>query len=315
MVAIYPCAARFTPIGPVWDAWGMPWVPELFSEPALGRLLEQRERAQLEAVPYFDGLMAGEPAALVGSFAGEPALYDPVRGRVQGVRAFEAFAAEQAEWLRRHNATTEMLERVVTGTRGFEEVVLHLDGEDGPVALPLAIVADRLEHGRLDELRIYFSRWRLTGRHASRSPLLQADPGVRIPDVVGEYQRALAAGDVDAIVATFAPDGYAREPAGGDFVHRGPDAFAPSTRISAPTAAASPLEHCALTDDGRSCALEYNVVRWGDDRAAAPGRDRRLRPRARAASSPRPASMTTSTRRSGLSLPRPDRRRRAGSRR
>jgi hypothetical protein len=24
-----------------------------------------------------------------------------------------------------------------------------------------------------------------------------------------------------------------------------------------------PLEHCAVTDDGRSCALEYNVVRWG----------------------------------------------------
>ena len=24
-----------------------------------------------------------------------------------------------------------------------------------------------------------------------------------------------------------------------------------------------PLEHCAAIDDGRSCALEYNVVRWG----------------------------------------------------
>jgi hypothetical protein len=24
-----------------------------------------------------------------------------------------------------------------------------------------------------------------------------------------------------------------------------------------------PLEHCTVTDDGRSCALEYNVVRWG----------------------------------------------------
>lgn len=23
------------------------------------------------------------------------------------------------------------------------------------------------------------------------------------------------------------------------------------------------LEHCALTDDGRACALEYNIVRWG----------------------------------------------------
>ena len=24
-----------------------------------------------------------------------------------------------------------------------------------------------------------------------------------------------------------------------------------------------PLEHCTLIDDGRACALEYNVVRWG----------------------------------------------------
>ena len=24
-----------------------------------------------------------------------------------------------------------------------------------------------------------------------------------------------------------------------------------------------PLEHCVLADDGRACALEYNVVRWG----------------------------------------------------
>ena len=24
-----------------------------------------------------------------------------------------------------------------------------------------------------------------------------------------------------------------------------------------------PLEHCTVTDNGRVCALEYNVVRWG----------------------------------------------------
>ena len=24
-----------------------------------------------------------------------------------------------------------------------------------------------------------------------------------------------------------------------------------------------PLEHCTVIDDGRCCALEYNVVRWG----------------------------------------------------
>ncbi|MBD0283626.1 MAG: hypothetical protein ICV69_15755 [Thermoleophilaceae bacterium] len=40
---------------------------------------------------------------------------------------------------------------------------------------------------------------------------------------MAEYQRALSPGDVDAIVATFEPDGYAREPAGGQYIHRGLD--------------------------------------------------------------------------------------------
>jgi hypothetical protein len=48
----------------------MPWAPELFSAPALEQLLMKRRRDKLPAVPYFDGLMAGEPDALVESFAG-----------------------------------------------------------------------------------------------------------------------------------------------------------------------------------------------------------------------------------------------------
>jgi hypothetical protein len=40
-------------------------------------------------VPYVDGLMAGEIDALVESFAGEPELYHPVRGRIKGRRAVE----------------------------------------------------------------------------------------------------------------------------------------------------------------------------------------------------------------------------------
>jgi SnoaL-like domain len=242
----------------------MPWVPELFSEPALGRLLEKRERAELEAVPYFDGLMAGEPAALVGSFAGEPELHDPIRGRVKGARAFEAFAAEQAEWLGRHNATTEMVSRVVTERRGFEEVMLQLDGERGRVDLPLAIVADREAEGRLAELRIYFSGWRLDGYHATRPPVLQPDAELHVADVVGEYQRALAAGDVDAIVAAFESDGYAREPAGGDYVHRGSESLRAFYGHLFSNGGGIPLEHCALIDNGRACALEYNVVHWGE---------------------------------------------------
>ena len=36
-----------------------------------------------------------------------------------------------------------------------------------------------------------------------------------------------------------------------------------------------PLEHCALIDDRRACALEYNVVRWGKTQMP-PGRRRHI---------------------------------------
>ena len=247
----------------MWDASRVPFVPELFSAPALARVEDKWRTDELVAVPYFDGLMAGEPDALVGSFAAEPELHDPVRGRVKGTRAFKAFVTEMNGWIARRNVTVENVEHVVSDRRGFEEVVLHLDGETGRVDLPLAIVADREADGRIDELRIYSSTWPLTDRHANRPPLLQPDPELRVSDVVAEYQRALAAGDVDAIVAAFEPNGYAREPAGGQYIHRGRDDLRSFYQLLFSNDGGIPLERCALVDDGRACALEYNIVRWG----------------------------------------------------
>lgn len=74
------------------------------------------------------------------------------------------------------------------------------------MSLPVAIVADRQVDGRIEELRIYFSNWALSSRHANRPPLLQRDTELRVPLIVGAYQRALAAGDAEAIRATFEPD-------------------------------------------------------------------------------------------------------------
>jgi hypothetical protein len=241
----------------------MPWMPELFSAPALQQLLDKRRREKLVAVPYFDGLLSGEPDALLESFAGEPEVYDPVRGRIKGAQPFEAFIADTREWLAQRNASVEDVEHVVLERRGFEEVVLHLDGETGPVDLPFVIVADRVSDGRIDELRIYYSNWPLTGRHTNRPPLLQRDPELHMSDVVAEYQRALATGDVDAIVAAFEPDGYARTPAGGQHNHGRPDGPRAFYERLFSNGGGIPLEPCTLVDDGRACALEYNVVRWG----------------------------------------------------
>jgi hypothetical protein len=214
-------------------------------------------------VPFFDGVRSGETDALVQSFAGEPELHHPIRGRVKGRRAFERFVTETNAWLTAHNVVGSQVERIITPRRGIEEMVLTLDGDQGRIELPIAIVADRDEDARITELRIYYGAWPFTGRHARRPPLLQPDPDLQEPDVVGEYQRALAAGDAEAAVAAFESDAYVREPAGGAQVHRGRDELVALYEQFVSNGGGIALEHCTVTDDGRSCALEYNVVRWG----------------------------------------------------
>jgi len=242
----------------------MPWQPELFSAPALERVLAHRREDGAEVVPYFQGLMAGELGALQRSFSGEPEIHYPVRGRVRGAGAFERYVGRTIEWIAGQNGTVENVDLLITPRRSIEEVILHLDGDDGTrIDLPIAIAEDRTDDGHLREMRVYYSTWPLTGGHAIRPPMLQPDPEVHEGDVVGEYQRALAAGDVDGVVAAFEPGAYVREPAGGRHVHRGTDGLhALFTRFFS-NGGGIPLEHCTVTDDGRSCALEYNVVAWG----------------------------------------------------
>jgi hypothetical protein len=224
---------------------------------------EAARRKRLAAVPYFAGLLSGETQALIGSFAGEPELHHPVRGRIKGKHAFEDFVSATNIWLKERQVSVEGVDLLVTERRTVEEVVLHLDADDGRVELPVAIVADRDQEAHLVELRMYFSTWPLTGNHAIRPPLLQPNPDVQARDVVGEYQRALAAGDVEATVAAFEPNAYVREPAGGPYVHRGEDELRSLYKLFFSNGGGIPLEHCTVTDDRHACALEYNVVRWG----------------------------------------------------
>ena len=244
----------------------MPWVPELFTAPALARIWEDERRRRLALVPFFAGVMTGETRALAESFAGEPELHHPVRGRVKGVAAFERFVSELRTWLAEHSASAEDVDFVLTPARGVEELILHLDADNRRIDLPVAVASDHDERGRIVEQRIYFSSWPLSGGHATRPPVLQPDPGLAAPDVVGDYQRALAAGDADAIMAAFEPDASVREPAGRDYTHHGADELRALYEGFFSNGGGIPLEHCAVTDDDRACALEYNVVAWGRTR-------------------------------------------------
>src|SRR5215208_5522630 len=115
----------------------------------------------------------------------------------------------------------------------------------------------------LKAIRVYHSMWPLTGEHRLRSPLLPADPGLQAEGTPGDYQRALAEGDLQAIVGTFETDGYAREPSGGAYLHRGAEGLRELYAHLFANRGGIGLEHCTLTDDGVRCAIEYNCVRWG----------------------------------------------------
>jgi hypothetical protein len=92
--------------------------------------------------------------------------------------------------------------------------------QDGRAAAwPVAVVAEAGDD-RAVEFRTYCSQQPITGTHHLRPPVLaprRGGPG----GVVGRYLTALAAGDAAATVATFAPEGYLREPDAPRYTHRG----------------------------------------------------------------------------------------------
>jgi SnoaL-like domain len=149
------------------------------------------------------------------------------------------------------------------GGRAVVELEAHLvDSEGREVTWPIAVVAESP-----DELsvvfRTYCSQWPVDGRRHLRPPILEsaaADPG----DVVARYLAALAAGDAEAIVDTFEPDGYVREPIGPRATHRGARALRSYYAACFGAGGGIRIERCSVTDDGRRCALEFNCLRWGE---------------------------------------------------
>lgn len=214
---------------------------------------------------YLDRLLRGDSTALLAGFAGEPAVDDPIEGRVRGRAELDRFVARHHAWLTARAARLELLRTTTDPRHTVVEALLHLRLPDTAVDLPVAVIGDRAAGDRVAAIRVYHSHWPLEGKHEIRHPLLPRDSGVVLRDVVAEYQRALAAGDAAAALNTFEPDGYFREPSGGIYVHRGRAALQEFlTTILA--GGGIHLEHCSVTDDGVVAAIEFNAVQFGTKR-------------------------------------------------
>ena len=239
----------------------MPWFPDFTSAMELAR---RQTRAAGQADPvaqYFTALTNGDTRALEAAWPGEVVIYDPRAGEIRGHKQLRRFVSMNEFWLAERHARIETVASTVSGGRAVVELLAHLAGDGEEVAWPVAVVAES-SGDRSVVFRTYCSQWPVDGRRHIRPPVLKPGPA-RPGDVVGRHQAALAAGDAEAVVSTFAPDGYFREPIGPYNAHRGIAELRSFFVRCFSAGGGIGLQHCAVTDDGVRCALEYNCVRWG----------------------------------------------------
>jgi hypothetical protein len=237
----------------------MPWFPDFV---AAAELVRRQTRARGQADPvagYLAALTGGDTHDLETTWPGHISVFDPYAGEVRTHKGLRQLAMRTQDWSADHLVGTDAVASIAVDGRAVVEVLAHLT-RDADVLWPLAVVAESPDD-RSVVLRTYCSQRPVTGRRPVREPILEAtdDP---LGGIVGRYHAALEAGDADAIVATFAPDGYLREPIGPQMFHRGADElhafFAECFRTGGIGA-----RQCTVTDDGVRCAVEYNYVRWG----------------------------------------------------
>jgi hypothetical protein len=207
-------------------------------------------------------LLDGRTEELLNLFAAEPLIDDPISGRAAGSDAVSRFAAEKAAWLKERQARLEHFRTTNTEQRTVVEWVLHLLLDGRAVPLPVAVVGEHLDGENLTMLRVYHSMWPLIGVHRVRPALLPTDKTLNVSDVVETYQHALAVGDVDEIMSVFEPDGYFREPAGGEHIYQGTEKLR-EFMSSILGLGGITIEHCTVTDDGVACAIEFSAVKFG----------------------------------------------------
>jgi ketosteroid isomerase-like protein len=239
----------------------MPWFPDFASAVELVR---RQARAAGQADPvaqYFAALNRGDTDVLETAWPGEVVIYDPRAGEVRGHRQLKQFVRRNNSWLAERHARIETVAATSVAGRAVVELVAHLADDGRELAWPVAVVAESPDEKSV-VFRTYCSQWPVDGRRHVRLPILQ--PGTDRPrDVVGRHLAALDAGDTDAVVSTFAPGGYLREPIGPRNLHRGTAELRSFFTTSFGAGGGIGLQPCALTDDGVRCAVEYNCVRWG----------------------------------------------------
>jgi hypothetical protein len=239
----------------------MPWFPDFIGAAELARRNTQIAGRADPVAQYLKAIEQGDSHLLQATWPGQVVVNDPLVGEVRGHKELRRFVSQNQSWLAEQQARTEVISSTSDGQRAVVELVATLDQGGQRISWPIAVVAES-PNDRSVVFRTYCSTVPHEGHRRLRPPILNAG-GHEPDDVIGHYQTALDAGDVEGIVDTFQADGYIREPIGPDALHRGTDELRVYFLECFGAGGGLTLEPCEVTDDGQKCALEYNCVRWG----------------------------------------------------
>lgn len=237
----------------------MPWLPEYVSAIEMVR---RQTRVAGKADPitqYIASLSRGDTRAVEDVWPGEVVVHDPRAGEVRGHRELRQFVRRSQALLAERRARIDTVTSIVAGNRAVVELMVHLTGNLGQLEWPIAIVAES-PNDRSVVFRSYFSQRALDGLVHVRASFLPPGP-IRPGAIVARHHAALAAGDTEAVVGTFEPDGCYHEPIGPQRTHRGTAELHAYFQSRFAAAGGIDLQPCSVTDDSLRCAVEYNCLR------------------------------------------------------
>ena len=239
----------------------MPWFPDFVGAAELARRQLRAEGRADPVAQYLAALGDGDPRELEGVWPGTVVIFDPRAGEVRGHAQLRRFVRRNTSWLAERHARIETVASTTVGRRAVVELLAHLDDDGREVAWPVAVVAESPDD-RSVVFRTYCSQWPVDGRRHVRSAVVPRTDAA-LDGVVGRHHRAVEAGDVDAVMRTFARDAYLREPFGPHGAHHGSDALREYFTTSFRAGGGIERQPGTVTDDGVRCAVEYTCVRWG----------------------------------------------------
>jgi hypothetical protein len=242
---------------------------ERFAPEAVAQIDAMHAAHRHPAHGYFRALAAGDAAAVRALFAGEPLLDDPFSGRVQGDAALAAHMESVRPLFAGSTTHYAPLALIETPERFVAAGQLTLASRGSVTMLPVACVCERAEGEALREIRAYYSPGILTGTRGERPPLFEPAPDLSLPDAVARHVAALAADDLDALVATYDATCLAPLPLP---LFNPADAVRRQYGAMVGKGGSIVLQPCLATADAASCAVEYVTTRWdGSDVPAQAG--------------------------------------------